>query len=90
MVSRLKECNINWVTDAKIAAPTAVISFTKGKDKMQVSYYVLDAQGRYMVKEQRFGYKNAETAAVQLAYRLFNISDEEPQAKEQKVNTQPS
>lgn len=87
LVNRLKDCNINWVTDA--SAPRAYITITKTAKGNQVKYYVLDNKGNYIVPENSFGYTGRgeaiSNAGINLAYRLFNIG-ETPMSDVQKVN----
>lgn len=71
-INRLKECNINWVTTKTTNTPEVYLVFKTNGNKKSVGYYVMDANGRYMIKQHFFPYKNAEDA-VQLAYRLFGI-----------------
>ena len=78
---RLRSCNINWVTDRSIPAPEAYVEFShKGKSK-DISYYVLDQSGNYIVQKQSFAWQKAEEAGTQLAYRLFNIGSKEEEVK---------
>lgn len=72
VTERLKNCNINWVTNSSIPAPIAYISFgTKGKTKI-INYYVVDRNGNYIVPKQSFSWNKAEDAGIALAYKLFN------------------
>lgn len=87
-VERLKDCNINWTTDATVQAPRAFISFTNSKDKKRVTYYVLGQSGNYIVPERSFSYENSEKAGKQLAYRLFNIVDPETVSTDKKLNNE--
>jgi hypothetical protein len=73
VVDRLKDCNINWITDGRTPAVEATIKFyTSGKKKI-VTYYVMDRTGKEIVKRDNYTYTNADEAGVVLAYRLFNI-----------------
>lgn len=87
VIHRLKDCNINWVTNA--TAPRAYVTVTPKGEIGQITYYVLDSQGKYIVNESTFGYENTPAAAanagLNLAYRLFNIG-ESPVGEPQKVN----
>ena len=75
VVGRLKDCNINWVTNSSIPAAGAYIIFSGQGDKKSISYYVLDKNGNFVVPKQSFGWKKADEAGVSLAYRLFGIGD---------------
>jgi len=77
VVKRLRACNINWVTDASIAAPAAYIIFSKKGDKKDITYYVLDRTGNYIVQKQAFFWQKPDETATSLAYRLFNIGGKE-------------
>ena len=77
---RLRDCNINWVTNSSIPAPHAYIIFNRKGNKKDISYYVLDARGNYIVQRQGFAWQKAEETGVALAYRLFNIGGKEIEA----------
>lgn len=70
---RLRACNINWVTNSSIPAPSAYVIFTRKGNKKDISYYVLDSRGNYLVQKQGFSWTKADEAGTQLAYKLFNI-----------------
>jgi hypothetical protein len=72
VAKRLKSCNINWVNNSSIA-PEAFVIFSGAGDKKRIEYYVIDSRGNYIVPKQSFGYQKDEQAAIDLAYRLFNI-----------------
>lgn len=74
VLKALKNCNFN--TDPKGAAMTASISFFKSGTKQMIRYSLSDARGRIIVPEQRFSYKVADRAGVELAYRLCGIGGE--------------
>lgn len=84
VIKRLKDFNINWTSN--VAAPTAYISFTEGKEQKQITYWVNDADGNIIVSQQRFGYDNTERAGLQLAYRLFDVGN--TNIEDTKVNTE--
>ncbi len=73
LVSRLKDCNINWVNDAQTPAARATLSFSKANNKKVVTYYVMDKSGREIVARENYTYTHPEEAAVIIAYRLFNV-----------------
>ena len=70
---KLRACNINWVTNSSIPAPEAYIIFTKKGNKKDITYYVIDRKGNYIVQKQGFAWQKPEETGLQLAYRLFNI-----------------
>jgi hypothetical protein len=81
---RLRGCNINWVTNSSIPAPQAYIVFGKTGNKKDVTYYVLDRNGNYLVNKQSFFIQKPEETAKTLAYRLFNIGSKDEEDKERK------
>ncbi len=70
---RLRACNINWVTDPGKPAPEAFVSFTKNGTRKDITYYVIDKEGNYIVQKQTFAWQKPEETGTALAYRLFNI-----------------
>jgi hypothetical protein len=83
---RLKGFNINWVGDMSTPAPEAYVIFDKKGTKKNITYYVLDKNGNYLVHKQSFGWQKPEEAAKAVAYRLFNIGgrNEEQQKEKQQ------
>lgn len=81
VVSRLKDCNINWVTNSDIPAPGAYITFIKHGNKKDIQYYVVDKAGNSVVATQSFAYTKPDDAGKELAYRLFNIGGKMPEAQ---------
>jgi hypothetical protein len=79
VADRLKDCNINWVSNSSIPAPDAYIIFNANGNKKSVQYYVLDKSGNYIVPRQTFNYLKSDETAISLAYRLFNIGGKEPE-----------
>lgn len=73
VIKRLKECNINWVSDGSIMAPDVTLNFSKNGAKKVVTYYVTDRAGREIVSRENYTYTKSEEAGIILAYRLFNI-----------------
>ena len=73
IVTRLKDCNINWVDNGSPATANAYVIFTGSGDKKTITYYVLDRQGNYIVQKQAFTWRKADEAGINLAYRLFDI-----------------
>jgi len=84
VLDRLKACNINWVENSSVSAPGAYIIFGSTNGRKNIQYYVLDKSGNYIVQRQSFGYKKAEDAGIELAYRLFNIGGKEPAKDDEK------
>lgn len=74
---RLRACNINWTNNSSIPSPEAFIIFTRNGNKKDITYYVLDNKGNYIVPKQGFSWQKPEETAVNLAYRLFNIGGKE-------------
>jgi hypothetical protein len=74
---RLRDCNINWVTNSSIPSPEAYIIFTRKGNKKDITYYVIDEKGNYIVQKQGFSWQKADETGTQLAYRLFNIGGKE-------------
>ncbi|HLO70682.1 MAG TPA: hypothetical protein VK167_07430 [Flavipsychrobacter sp.] len=83
VVERLKACNINW-TGSSNNAPEAYISFSGSGNKKRINYYVMDKRGEYIVQQNSFAYSKPETAAVQLAYKLFNIGVKDTDKEKEK------
>ncbi len=74
---RLRECNIHWVTNTSIPAPNVYIQFTRKGNKKDITYYVLDKGGNYIVNKQSFAWQKPDEAGTSLAYRIFNIGGKE-------------
>jgi tetratricopeptide (TPR) repeat protein len=74
---RLRDCNIRWVTNSSVPAAEAYVIFTKNGTKKDITYYVLDRRGNYIVQKQSFAWQKADEAGTALAYRLFNIGGKE-------------
>ena len=77
---RLRACNINWVTNRSIPAPDAFVIFSGSGKNKDITYYVLDQEGKYIVAKQSFTWQKPEEAGTQLAYRLFNIGSKDEEA----------
>jgi hypothetical protein len=82
----LKGCNINWVTNSSIPSLQAFVIFTRNGAKKDITYYVLDHAGNYVVPKQAFAWQKAEEAGTSLAYRLFNIGTKEPEDPPKKTS----
>jgi hypothetical protein len=74
VVNRLKNCNINWITDGRSLAPDVTLQFSTAGNKKTVTYYVLDRNGKEIVARDSYTYTQPEEAGLLLAYRLFNIN----------------
>lgn len=83
-LKRLRECNISFVTTAGADIPCAEISFIQKGTKKLVVYTVKDASGKVIVPSQQLVYKDPESTGVTLAYRLFNIGGELPEAAKEE------
>lgn len=79
VITRLKNCNINWVTEG--AAPEVTLSFGVSGGKKSVTYYVMDNQGKEIVKRTNYVYTNPEEAGLALAYKIFKIERKENNGK---------
>jgi hypothetical protein len=79
---RLRACNINWNTSSSIPAPDAYITFTGKGAKKDITYYVVDKRGNYIVQKQSFAWQKPEETAISLAYRLFNVGGKGEEEKE--------
>lgn len=73
VVEKLKDCNINWVSSGSPDAVNAYINFSGTGDKKNITYYVTDRGGNYIVQKQAFTWKKADEAGTTLAYKLFDI-----------------
>lgn len=72
VVNRLKKCHINWEATGNFVPRAFVHFYSKGNTKM-ADYWVVDAQGNYLVPKQTVSYRKPEAFGVGLAYRLFGI-----------------
>lgn len=86
-IERLKACNINWVNDP--AVPKAYVTVTPGEESNSIRYYVVDAKGNHIVRDNAFYATKegdgAESAGITLAYKLFGVGKLAVES-EQKVN----
>ncbi len=71
IVARLKDCNINWVSDNR--APKVIVQFIENGTRKSIQYSVMQ-NGKIVVPKQGFNWQKTDEAGVQLAYRIFNIS----------------
>jgi len=83
---RLKASNINWVTNSSIPAANAYVIFSGTGTKKDITYYVLDRSGNYIVPKQSFSWQKPDETGTDLAYRLFNISGKDPDEKEKDTD----
>jgi hypothetical protein len=79
---RLRACNINWVTNRSIPAPDAYVTFSHTGKNRDITYYVVDQTGHYIVRKQSFAWQKPDEAGTQLAYRLFNIGSKDEEEHE--------
>jgi hypothetical protein len=79
VIARLKACNINWVT--KGAAPEVTLNFSQSGNKKMVTYYVMDDQGREIVKRASYVYTKPDDAGLVLAYKIFKIERKDATGK---------
>lgn len=86
VMERLKDCNINWMADGSVPAPTVYLTFSGSGAKKTVSYYVMNSNGEYAVTKQGLNYTKPEVAAVELAYRIFNIGGKVPEEEAPEEN----
>ncbi len=74
VVNRLKDCNINWVTNSDIPAPEAYLVFSNKGKRKDIQFYVRDKAGNLIVEQQSIGYSDVDQdMGALLAYRLFNV-----------------
>ncbi|MCW3121834.1 MAG: hypothetical protein JWQ38_1326 [Flavipsychrobacter sp.] len=81
---RLRSCSINWVTNSSIPAVNAYVIFSRNGKRKDITYYVLDKAGNYIVNKQAFAWQKAEETGTALAYRLFNIGGKEDEDEVKK------
>ena len=81
---RLRACNINWTTNSSIPAAQAYVIFSHTGKSKDITYYVLDNHGNYIVPRQSFAWQKADETGTALAYRLFNIGGKAAQGEEEK------
>ncbi len=79
VVDRLKDCNINWTANSSIPAPQLYLEFGAEKGKRNITYYVTDKNGRYIVNKNTITTGKPEQTGVDLAYRIFNIGAKTPE-----------
>jgi hypothetical protein len=84
VIERLKACNINWVTNSSIPSANVYIIGSGSGNKKDITYYVLDRTGNYIVPKQAFSWQKAEETGTALAYRLFNIGNPQDENVEKK------
>ncbi len=83
VVTRLKACNIHWVTNSSIPAVKAYVNFSGAKDKRTITYSVLDRTGKIVVPNQSFTWQKPAEAGTALAYKLFNIGGKMPEGEKE-------
>ena len=77
----LADCHINWMSDVNIPAMQAYVAVENKAGKKEISYYVLDLAGNYLVKKQACTIKKDEDAGHILAPRLFDIGGMTPDSE---------
>lgn len=82
LVSRLKDCNIDFTNTSGIHTIEANLSFSMQNGKHSVTYSVINRDGREIVKPDTYIYTDSKKAGVAIAYCLFNINKHEAIADE--------
>ncbi len=77
----LNQCQINWVTNSDIPAVQAYINIETKGAKREISYYVLDLSGNYIVKKQGCTLKKGDEPGPIIAPRLFDIGGLVPESE---------
>ncbi|MGC4056891.1 MAG: hypothetical protein QM743_02060 [Chitinophagaceae bacterium] len=87
VITALKNCNFDFEAAGSNTCYADIRFYTQNNRK-QIQYRLMDAQGRVIVKEQSFSYKDATQAGKDVARRLCNIggtaSEEKAVRKEVK------
>ncbi len=73
IVRELKDCDINFTDEPSNTIPRALINFTVLKNKYEVNYSVIDANGTAIVPTQKMYFKKADGVGKELALRLFGV-----------------
>jgi hypothetical protein len=73
IVNELKNSAVNWVNETGADIPVATIHFYREANTDVVQYEVKSNDGKTMVQEQFFPYKDPGEAGTELLFRLFNI-----------------
>ncbi len=76
LVTRLKDCNIEWAESSSRPAPEVFLAFTGGTPaRGRIEYWVTDIGGREIVPRQSCTYnvENPDGAGVSMAYRIFGV-----------------
>lgn len=86
VVSRLRDCNVDWEPAAGVPALQAFVYFTPSptEGKGRIEYWVQDAKGAPIVPRQRCTYALAkpESAGISIAYRLFGVGGQDADGEE--------
>ncbi|GAA4456025.1 hypothetical protein GCM10023092_20680 [Rurimicrobium arvi] len=79
-IAALKNCNFDFEAAGSNTCYADIRFYTQNNRK-QLQYRLIDAQGRVIVKEQSFSYKDATQAGKDVALRLCNIGGTESAEK---------
>lgn len=74
IIKQLKEADIDFTDDINPTIPSAFIKFSRLKNKSEVDYGVVDADGKIIVPLQKMYFTKEEDVGQELALRLFGIS----------------
>jgi hypothetical protein len=70
----LKNCNIDWKENSDAGTAEAIINFRKKGIKYEVTVSVNSANGKSIVKNERFLFMKREGAGNEIALRMFGAS----------------
>nr|MDQ6903786.1 tetratricopeptide repeat protein [Bacteroidota bacterium] len=73
IIKELKDCDIDFTTDAGLNIPTALINFRAIKNKFEIDYQVNDGTGKPIVPLQKMYFKKEDGVGKELALRLFGV-----------------
>jgi len=74
VVEDLKNCNINWSDATSTGTSEAVVNFRKKGIKYEVTISMNSANGKSIVKNERFLFMKREGAGSEIAMRMFGSS----------------
>jgi hypothetical protein len=77
----LHRCDINWNNNADIPSAQAYVNVATHGNKSEVTYYVLDLTGNYIVKKQGCTLRRDDDPVTILAPRLFDIGGMAPESE---------
>lgn len=82
-IAALKKLHIDWESNSQ-NAPIAHIQFVGSGQSLRIAFSVTDSNGKAIIAPQTMPYKQLETTATELAYRLFGIGGgTQPEAERQ-------